>query len=96
MLSKPTHFLNPLISDYKPQLKKQGLTKADGPFLFQRNGCLLEQNKVIFFSTGFGKMLVSGNFSEPSKKWLTTQVKKKLVVNWYTAVKSMITGPLKR
>ena len=33
MLSKPTHFLNPLISDYKPQLKKQGLTKADGPFL---------------------------------------------------------------
>lgn len=58
---------------------------------------MLEQNKVIFFSIGFGKTLVSGNFSEPSRKWLTTQVKKKKkVVNWYTAVKSMITGPLKR
>ncbi|EQB77553.1 hypothetical protein CB1_000386008 [Camelus ferus] len=31
-----------------------------------RNGCLLEQNKDIFFFIGLERMLVSGNFPEPS------------------------------
>lgn len=88
----------------QPQVKIQGLLKLavvfHSSFLFQRNGFLLEPNKDIFFSIGFGRMLVSGNFPKLRKTWLITHARKKkkkkvLIVGQYTTMKSLIPGPFK-